>query len=298
MQKKVVIASLVASAILVGCGGGDGASTSTSAAGAASPAPSTSSGGASPPAASAPVPAPAPIQVGEALPSLTSPQAGSTAATGVGPIGIWTASSGFNHTIAFVDPSQKVYAINTLSSTAVSELFGSMSTSGMSWTLASGSHFTLSGFVYPTSSGSGSYVPQKTFTGSYVENGTTENIAWSYDAANALSVTQASAGGTWSSTNSSFTIAADGTVTGTLSGCNVAGTMLLVTSGSQQNLYTLSLSAAPSGTCQMPAGMTYSGAAAIVFLPISGSNGYMRTIAYLLKGTDGTHIAYGQVQKQ
>jgi hypothetical protein len=50
--------------------------------------------------------------------------------------------------------------------------------------------------------------------------------------------------------------------------------------------------------CATPAGLSYSGSAAIVFLPVTGSNGYVRTIACSVEASDNTHIAYGQLEKQ
>ncbi|MET3449128.1 hypothetical protein [Ralstonia sp. 1138] len=289
MQKKVAVASLIASALLAGCGGGGDSGAVVS------PVPATPSPAPAP--SPAPSPAPAPAPVGEALPSLSSPQAGSTAATGTGALGIWTAASGLNKTYAFVDPAQKISSVDYLAGSPASELFGVLSVSGTSWTMT-GSHWEFTGFVYPISSASGSFVPMQTFSGSYVENGRTQSIAWNYDAANALSVTQASVAGTWAVTNASLTIAADGSVSGTLSGCNVNGTMMLSTPGSNQNLYSVSLTTAVGGSCSAPAGSVFQGNAAIVFRPISGSNGYSRAISYLLKTPTNSFMASGVLAKQ
>jgi hypothetical protein len=45
--------------------------------------------------------------------------------------------------------------------------------------------------------------------------------------------------------------------------------------------------------------VTYTGNAAITFLPVSGSTTlYQRTIMYLIKATDNSLVAYGQLLKQ
>ena len=313
-----ILASVISAIILAGCGGGGGGSsgngngnaatdTATPASGASSPAAASSSTGSStslptaassPTSASAPASASSPAVTGEALPSLASPQAGSTAATGSGPEGIWTSASGIYQTIAFIDPSNNVSSLTAASSFVVDEFYGVVSPTATSWTLTSGLDFTTSSIVYPTTSGSGTYVPKQSFTGSYTANNNTTNIGWTYNAANALSVNQQSVAGTWSQTGTSMTITSDGSLTGSLSGCNVSGSMLLATAGSNQNLYTLTMSAAAGTSCAMPAGLVYTGTAAILFLPITGSNGYQRTIAYSAKASDNVHIAYGQLAKQ
>jgi hypothetical protein len=223
------------------------------------------------------------------MPSLSTPQAGSTAATGTGAEGVC---------VAFVDPQNNLSVLTAAGTFVDDEFFGVVSTSGTSWTLSSGFDFDMGVFVHPTTSGSGTYVPKQSFTGSYVTSAGTTNVAWTYDPVNALSVTQQSVTGTWSETSSSMTIASDGSLTGTLSGCSVSGTMLLATAGTNQNLYELTVSAAASTSCQMPAGLVYTGSAAIVFLPITGSNGYARTIVYSVKAPGNTNIAYGQLSLQ
>jgi hypothetical protein len=212
-------------------------------------------------------------------------------------LGIWSTNSSTDHTLAFIDPRNNVSALFAAFSFVSGEFFGALTTTASSWTLASGQDFSLSAFMYPTTSGSGSYVTGQTFTGSYVANGETTQLSWTYDAANALSVTQQSVAGTWSQGPDSLTIGSDGSLTGLLSSCNVSGTLLLATPQSNQNLYTLTISAAAGTGCQMPAGLSYSGSAAITFLPLAGSNGYLRTIAYSVRASDNSR-AYGQLEKQ
>jgi hypothetical protein len=53
-----------------------------------------------------------------------------------------------------------------------------------------------------------------------------------------------------------------------------------------------------TSTCLLASGATYSGNAAITFLPVAGSTTlYQRSIIYLIKAADNSVIAYGQVTK-
>ncbi|MGS0893237.1 hypothetical protein ACVBGC_11945 [Burkholderia stagnalis] len=113
-----------------------------------------------------------------------------------------------------------------------------------------------------------------------------------------MAVTQASVAGTWATSGASFTIGADGTLSGTLSGCNMTGSVDLSTPGSNQNMYDMTLTASPSTGCKLPAGISVSGNAAILFVPISGSNGFQRSILYVLHASDYSFVGYGQVIKQ
>jgi hypothetical protein len=300
-QKRALLALMLGSIFLLTACGGGGSNNDSQTSSASKPAPTgasaTSVSTALPTSASAPSSASSPAMAGEALPSLTSPQPESTASTGINAEGIWTSSSGVNHDLALVDSNSNISSLSVLGTAVLGEFYGVISVTPQTWTLTSGWDFSTV-FVYPTTSGSGAYVPQKTFTGSYVANGNATNIAWNYDAANALSVTQESVAGTWSQPGTSMTIGDDGSLTGTLSGCNVSGTVLLTDAGTSHNMYTATISAAAGTSCAMPAGMVYTGNAAITFVPITGSNGYQRTILYSLKASDNLHVAYGQLPKQ
>lgn len=308
-NKKVLVSSVLASLVLAACGGGggsDGGSSGTSAAAAqnaSSPdAASAPAGASSPSSASstAPVNPPStpstPTVTGEQLPSVTSPQPGSTAATGNGVQGIWSTGFGISRTTAFVDGQNNVSYLSTVAGIAMSEFFGVITPATPNWTLTSGVEFTANIYT-PTTSGSGTFAGNQTFTGSYVDGGNTVNLSWTYDPANALAVTQSSVAGTWAETGSSLTIANDGTLTGTLSNCAVSGTLLLATPSSSQNLYTLSVTGT-SASCTLQSGKTYSGNAAITYLPISGSSLYQRSILFIIRAADNSTIAYGQLTKQ
>lgn len=210
--------------------------------------------------------------------------------------GIWTSQFGVDKTTALIDPQGNISDLNTVAGLGMSEMFGVVAATAPNWTLTSGVAF-IGGFYYPTTSGSGTFAAKQTFAGSYVENGNTVNLSWNYDAANALAVTQSSVAGTWAQTGSSLTIANDGTLSGTLSSCPVSGTLLLATPSSSKNLFTLSVTGT-STSCTLQSGATYSGNAAITFLPITGSTLYSRSIIFIIKSANNATIAYGQLKKQ
>jgi hypothetical protein len=292
MKNKATLAlSLGASMVLAACGGGGGSNSSATPAASSASSATTAS---APAAASAPASTPA--VTGEQLPSLSSPQAGSTAATGNGVDGIWSFTSGVDKTVAFIDPQNNLSYLSTLGTSVMSEFFGVITPGSSSWTLTSGGLFNLITYT-ATTSGSGSFTGNQSFSGSYVEGGNTVNIAWTYDPANALAVSQATVAGTWAETNSSITISSSGAVSGTLSNCPVSGTMLLATAGSSQNLYTLNLTTGTNASCQTQ-NVTFTGNAAIVFLPIASSSLYKRTILYAIHTASNTAFAYGQVSPQ
>lgn len=285
--------------VVAGCGGGgDGSSNAnTGGTAAAASAPVVAS---TPVAASAPVASSQPVTVGEALPSLTTPQPGSTAATATTPTGIWTASGTLGYTtIALVDPHNNLSTLNTLGSFVMSDDFTNLTVNGTTWSLNSGINFNArTGFTTRIDSGSGAYSAKQTLSGTMSQGGTASNFTWTYNAENALSVTQDSVVGTWATTNASFTIGTGGTVSGTLSGCNMSGTLMLATPGSSQNMYDMTLTASASTGCRVPAGVPLSGSAAIMFVPIRGTNGFQRSILYVLRAADYSFVAYGQVVKQ
>ncbi|WP_232458488.1 hypothetical protein [Burkholderia ubonensis] len=295
----LLVAGAVSMFVVAGCGGGgDGSSNAnTGGTAAAASAPVVAS---TPVAASAPVASSQPVTVGEALPSLTTPQPGSTAATATTPTGIWTASGPLGYTtIALVDPRNNLTTMNTLGSFVMSDDFTNLTVNGTTWSLNSGINFNArTGFTTRIDSGSGAYSAKQTLSGTMSQGGTASNFTWTYNAENALSVTQDSVVGTWATTNASFTIGTGGTVSGALSGCNMSGTLTLATPGSNQNMYDMTLTASASTGCRVPAGVPLSGSAAIMFVPIRGTNGFQRSILYVLRAADYSFVAYGQVVKQ
>lgn len=269
---------------LTACGGGGGDS-------------STATKSTTPAATTTPTSTPTPVVDGESLPDLTHPQAGSTADVGNGLEGIWS-TSGTSHTYATIDPTNNLQYVDSIGTLATTEFFGSIVPTSSTWVLNTGIKYS-GGFFYTASSGSGAFVAKQTFSGSYVANSSTMNVSWNYDAANALAVTQSSVTGTWTETNTSLTVDNAGAVSGMVSNCPVSGTLLLATPLSKKNLYTLTVTVSGTATlCTVASGKTYSGQAAIVFLPISGSSLYKRTIFYAVKTADNSGFAIGQVAKQ
>lgn len=298
----LLVAGAISMFVVAGCGGGgDGSSNAnTGGTAAAASAPVVASTPVVAQPASAPVASSQPVAVGEALPSLTNPQAGSTAATASSPVGIWSASGNLGYeTIALVDPRNNLTTLNALGMFVMSDDFTNLTVNGTTWSVSSGINFDdRTGFTKQIDSGSGAYSAKQTLSGTISRGGTASNFTWIYNAENALSVTQDSVVGTWATTNASFTIGSGGTVSGTLGGCNMSGTLLLSTPGSNQNMYDMTLTASASTGCKVPAGIPLSGSAAIMFVPISGTNGFKRSILYVLRAADYSTVAYGQITKQ
>ncbi|TXC81247.1 hypothetical protein FRZ40_40775 [Paraburkholderia azotifigens] len=272
--------SLFATVALTACGGGGGDSSAATKSTIPASAPTST-----------------PVVNGESLPDLAHPQTGSTAEVGNGLEGIWS-TSGASHTYATIDPTNNLQYVDGIGSIPTTEFFGSIVPASSTWVLNTGVKYS-GGFYYTVSSGSGAFAAKQTFGGSYVANSSTVNVAWNYDAANALAVTQSSVAGTWGETNTSVTVDNAGAVSGNISNCPVSGTLVMATPLSKKNLYTLTVTVnGTASLCSAPSGTTFSGQAAIVFLPISGSSLYKRTIFYATKTADNSRYAIGQVAKQ
>ncbi|WP_109483816.1 hypothetical protein [Paraburkholderia sp. C35] len=281
-----LVLSLLATVVLTACGGGGGDSSTANK--------STTPATTSTPATS---PTPPPVVDGESLPDLTHPQTGSTADVGNGLEGIWS-TSGATRTYATIDPANNLQYVDSIGTLATTQFFGSIIPTSSTWVLNTGIKY-FGGFFYTASSGSGAFSAKQTFNGSYVANGSTVNVSWIYDAANALAVTQSSVAGSWTETNTSLTVDNAGAVSGTISSCPISGTLLLTTPLSKKNLYTLTVTVSGTATlCTVASGTTFSGQAAIVFLPITGSSLYKRTIFFAVKTADNSGYAIGQVSKQ
>ncbi|WP_231616427.1 MULTISPECIES: hypothetical protein [Burkholderia] len=204
-----------------------------------------------------------------------------------------------NATIALVSPQNNLETLNLVGSIPMTSDFASLTVGGNTWSLSSGINFNvMTGTTTAINASSGTYSPKQTFAGTLSKGSAPSNFTWAYRAENALAVTQDSVAGTWATSGASFTIGSGGTVSGTLSGCNMAGTAILSTPGSNQNMYDMTLTASPSTGCKLPAGVAISGNAAILLVPISGSNGFQRSILYVLHAADYSFVGYGQVIKQ
>ncbi|UIF90710.1 hypothetical protein [Cupriavidus sp. UYPR2.512] len=296
MRKIAMPAALLSAiALLAACGGGGDDATSTPAAqtppseNSPAPAPAPAPG---PKPEPSPAPAPQPAPVGELLPSLSTPQPGSTAAVGDGSEGLWVGA--MNATL--VDNSGKfVHARLT------GVLGGAFQFSGSTWTLGPGTLYET-GFVNPAT-GAGTITPSQRFDGNFVTtpNNVTNALSGTYDPSNALAVDQAAIAGNWTQGGFAMQIDDAGNVTGTYTSgtriCDLQGTATLATPGSATNLYAVRIfaenSTQPGSTgCALSTGVPHNGFAAIRLMPadgsiiVSNSTRYARTL--VMAGSTGT----------
>jgi hypothetical protein len=231
----------------------------------------------------------------EPEPSVSAPQAGSTAQAGSGWEGIYE-SSAWGYT--FIVPGGKVL----FSKGAADWTWGSIAVSGVNWSFNPDT-YSLSGGTVLAVTGSGTFTPKTSMQGSYSkDDGRTSS--WgplTYSTANALAVTLANLRGKWSVKNDSINSTlygmsvefdANGMFTGTTSGaqvgvCKLSGSVVQVEPGTSKNLFYLGMDAvnAAAGAeraCQLDTTSTYYGLAAIVLTPAGTyvGNGYFRTFTF------------------
>lgn len=288
MRKIAMPAALLSAiALLAACGGGGDDATPT-------PAPQTPPSENSPAPAPGPKPdpAPQPEPAGELLPSLSTPQSGSTAAVGNGSEGLWVGT--MNATL--VDNSGKfVHARLT------GVLGGAFQFSGSTWTLGPGTLYET-GFANPAT-GAGTITPGQRFDGNFVATpgNVTNALSGTYDRSNALAVDQAAIAGNWKQDGFAMQIDDAGNVTGTYTSgtriCDLQGTATLATPGSAKNLYAVRIfaenSTQPGSTgCALSTRVAHNGFAAIRLMPVDGSiivnssTRYARTL--VMAGSTGT----------
>jgi len=293
----ITAVALAACTLLSACGGGDDSGTGTlpsqgqipSPAPSPAPAPTPSP---SPTPSPTPSPIPTPTRTGEPLPSLSAPQAGSTAAVGYGSEGIWAESMG----TTFIDSAGRFVRAEL-----VGMVDGAFQFAGANWSLSPDSLYEF--MVATPVTGSGTITPGSKLDGSYLVAGqsTPHDIHAIYDPANALAVDQTSIQGKWKQDGFEMSVDDEGSVTGTYTNgtkvCALEGTAVLAEPGSAKNLYRVSLTAslpaqAASTGCDMTLGIAHRGYAAIRFVPSDGSilvtanTLYRRTLA--LAATTGT----------
>ncbi len=251
---------------------------------------------------------------------LTTPQAGSTTASAIGPEGIYisynnnTANS--SGAIAFIDQSNNIN---------YNDFYGFLSGSltinstDSTWTLnSSPTYYPSANNTTTTSStaitANGSFVAQQSFMASVESfltvptvksDGTTTTsllyLAYSKD--NGYAASQSSVAGSWlyNDGRKQFNLTIDnaGIITGTevdnLGGvCNVSGSILQTESGSQHNMYSVSLSAADglgvdgsAAFCNLSKVSPYKGLAALQFVKagLNDSNGYLPLLVLLAQST-------------
>ncbi len=294
---------LAASAGITGCGGGGGGGG-----GGGFPLPLV------PPAATAPVPAPAPaaapapapapnrdpVAGSEPLPSLSAPQAGSTAAVGNDSEGVYVTLLG----LAYVGADGTIARQFNVGS-----LWGSINVTGLNWTFNPDTTFYFVDASPVT--GSGTFSPKASMDGTYAygSNGSSAFGPLRYAVENALAVSQDSVVGKWANADTSFGIGisievdAKGAFTGTTSGvqvgsCSISGTVAQAQPGTSKNMYGVTMKAVNTGTdtktaCQLKTMLPYTGPAVISLAPAGNfdSNGYLRGISFLVKSGAGATLS-------
>lgn len=291
----------VAGAGLAGCGGGGGGS------GGGMPLPLFPTTAAVP----APPPAPTsgrainrdPVAGSEPAPLLSAPQPGSTAAVGNDSEGLYIDQ----HHATFVSASGLIAHKSFAGS-----LWGAIKVTGSNWSFNTGTAYFPDALPV---TGSGTFAPRKTMTGSYAYGGREPSSfgPLNYMAENALAVSQDSVVGKWSSTDSpisfgvgvSIEVDAKGAFTGKTAGaqigsCSISGTITQAQPGTAKNMYDFTLKAVDAstdgkGVCKLNTGGPYAGPAAVGLEPagLFDSNGYFRSIMFLIKAPDGAIVTSG-----
>ncbi len=245
IPSKIAVVALAACTLLSACGGGDdngnGAGTAPAQGETPSPAPS-------PSPTPTPSPAPKPAPTGEPLPSLTSPQPGSTAEVGNGSEGIWSEAMG----ATFIDSAGRF-----IRAELVGMVNGGFQFTGATWNFTPD---TISEFMFVKSvTGSGTIAQNSKLDGSYQVPGqeTPKTISATYDPANALAVDQASIQGKWKQGGLELSVDDQGNLSGTYTSgskiCALAGSAVLAEPGSAKNLYRVTLAASLRPSRQAPA---------------------------------------------
>ncbi|MDH6167245.1 hypothetical protein M2282_002394 [Variovorax boronicumulans] len=303
-QPLWIAATVLAAGVAVtGCGGGGGGG------GVGFPLPPVAPAA---PAATAPAPAPPsapstppnrdPVPGSEPLPSLSAPQAGSTAAVGNDSEGIYVSLLD----LALVGADGAI-----ASKDHIGTLWGSIKVTGLDWSFNPDTAYYFIDASPVT--GSGTFTPKKTMKGTYVY-GKREPSAFgplTYATENALAVSQDSVVGKWANPDSNFGVGlsievdATGAFTGKTAGvqvgnCSISGVLAQAQPGTSKNMYGFKLSAADASTdgkdaCKLKTDRPYLGPAAIVLVPAGtfDSNGYFRSIFFLVRTTNGATLSAG-----
>lgn len=225
----------------------------------------------------------------------SAPQPGSTSATGTALEGLWVSTQPSVQALAFIDPAGNYFGFQGGSDL----LTGAWSVTGSTWTFSSGSTMVSTGNSLALGgglTGNGTFIPRDSFSGSYgmTMNGSgtaNKSLSHTYSSANALSVTQADATGTWSAAGISLNIDPTGKVSGVATGgnfgnCSLNGTALLNYPGTSKNIYAINLTAtsAATGTCNLDPALVHEGKAAITFTNINTTSSpvYQRSFTFLV----------------
>lgn len=301
VQPLWIVAS-VCVAGLAGCGGGGGGGEGGGmpmlpVPPVAAPAPAPA-----PPPAPAPAPNRDPVPGSEPLPSLSAPQAGSTAAVGNDSEGIYV--SLLDLTLVGADGS-------IASKDHIGTMWGSIKVTGLDWSFNPETAYYFIDASPVT--GSGTFTPKKTMNGNF-SHGNRESSAFgprNYATENALAVSQDSVTGKWGNPDSNYGVGisievdATGAFTGTTAGvqvgnCAISGILAQAQPGTSKNMYGFKLNAVDGSTdgknaCKLKTDHSYLGPAAIVLVPAGSydSNGYFRSIFFLVKTANGATLTAG-----
>ncbi|WP_413764715.1 hypothetical protein ACEN9J_35815 [Variovorax sp. Varisp41] len=238
----------------------------------------------------------------EPLPSLNSPQAGSTAAVGNDSEGIY--ASLLDITLIGADGS-------IASKDNIGTLWGSLDITGLDWSFHPDTQYYFIDASPVT--GSGSFTPKKSMKGTYAygDRPSATFGPMSYAVENALAVSQDSVAGKWANPDGSFGISisievdAFGKFTGKTSGvqvgnCSISGTVSHAQPDTYKNMYGFQMSAVDTAAdgknaCKLKTDRPYMGPAAIVLTPAGAydSNGYFRSLFFLARTSNGATLAAG-----
>ncbi len=275
MKQVFALSAVALSVALAACGGGGGDSASTSAP-VTTPTPT-------PAPAPKPTPTPAPqVQ----LPSLATPDAGSTAAVGNGFEGLWRDSHGTSSSprLALIAADGTFVAYNGAASTYWS---GTATPAGTNWVASPAEQLIIN--TISTFNDSGTFVSKT----SLADNTPGATFGFdTYSPSNALAATASSIVGTWGNGIPAKIIQAqDGTFTGsTVSGgsigiCSYTGTIRPVDPSGSKNMFAVTLTAASAVTCNLVANTTYTGLAAIEIINAGTQTSpvYARTLVAIIR---------------
>lgn len=207
------------------------------------------------------------------LPSLLSPQPGSTADVGEIAEGIYESDIDrrFGTGYTFIGPDGTI----ALPLGDTDAIFGSVAVTGANWTFSPNTRQAYaSGFGPASVKGSGTFSPKLSMQGKW--GGATESVEHgplAYSPANALAVSQSSVAGTWTSNSinyaASITVDRNGAFRGTTDGrytarCDISGSIEQFQPGTAKNMFKVSLWAPYSPYCILASSYTGLGGIALV----------------------------------
>lgn len=247
----------------------------------------------------------APIAGSEPAPSLSEPQAGSTADVGSATEGIYESRTGYT----FISPKGDLARKDLVGWT-----WGSIAVSGNDWSF---NPDTRSYFIGATPvTGSGTFTSKTSMDGTYSENGGASS-AWGplkYSQSNALAITPNSLQGKWSVSDLPrngmwVEFDSNGVVSGATSGsqfgvCRLSGAAVQVEPGTAKNMFTLTMTAINAASsseksCALDTSLPYEGFAGVVLTPAGNyvQNGYFRTFAFHVK-TPNLYLLTNYLRKE